>query len=124
LKSDKGFLVLNSFQILRWGLSNLDIFETVADSAYGVAHSESCVEGWGHIKTAGDAVAPKADELIVLTSSRDAGDEEAVRAQLIEAFAERAMPRGNRPPRDGKWLMAGVELLKIVLPILLSRLGS
>jgi len=124
MKSDKGFLVLNSFQILRWALANLDTFEIVADAGYGVAHSESCVEGWDHIKPAGDALAPKADELIALVSTRDAGDEDAVRAQLIEAFAERTTPRGNRPPRDGKWLAAGVELMKIVLPLLLSRLGS
>lgn len=116
--------MLTSFQAFRWALANLDTFETVADAGYGVAHSESCVEGWEHIKPAGDALAPKADELILLASSRDVGDEDAVRAQLIEAFAERTMPRGNRPPRDGKWLAAGVELLKIVLPVLLSRLGS
>lgn len=116
--------MFSSFQIARWAIANLDIFEVVADSAYGVTHSESCVEGWGHVKVAGDAIAPKADELLSLTSTREAGDEEAARAQLLEAFAERTTPRGNRPPRDGKWLAAGVELLKIVLPVLLSRMGS
>lgn len=114
----------STFQLLRWGLANLDTLETVADAAYGVSHSGSCVEGWGHIKTAGDAVAPKADELLLLMSSRDAGDEAAVQSQILEAFADRPAPRGDRPLRDGKWLAAGIELLKIVLPVLLSRLGS
>jgi len=122
----KGIAVsaISTFQILRWGMSNLDLIEVVSDAAYGVGHSESCVEGWGHIKPAGDVLAPKADELVVMISSRDSGDEEEATRNLLDAFAERTTPRGNRPPRDGKWLAGGVELLKVLLPILLARLGS
>lgn len=125
----KGFAVLSltDSQVLRFAWNNLDKAAIVFDDAYALSQSESCVEGWTHIRHSGDILAPVADEALALFSARDAAevDCEAVKRQILAHFESQSATRaGNRPLRDGKWLAAGMELLKIVLPVLLSRLGS
>lgn len=119
-------LSLTDSQVLRFAWNNLDKAEIVFDDAWALSNSETCVEGWSHIRHSGDILAPVADEALALFSARDAAevDCEAVKRQILAHFESSGAARADRPPRDGKWLAAGLELLKIVLPVLLSRLGS
>lgn len=122
--------ILSYGKYLQFALANAELVADAADVAARIKAAPTCVDQVAILNPFLERVAPKADELRALlsgtTKPRVVISTDKMRAMVLAKIAELPAPRdaAGRPQRDGKWLDAGIELFRFLLPLLLQQLAK
>ncbi|WP_254512877.1 hypothetical protein [Anatilimnocola floriformis] len=120
--------ILTYGKYLQFGLANADLLADAADAFVEIKAAPTCVAQVAILNPFLERIAPKADELkaLIASKTKSVATTDEMRAAVLHEISrlESNHRAADRPARDGRWLDAGIELFRLVLPLLLQQLGK
>lgn len=110
--------MFTDFRIIRWALDNLDAFSGIANLALQFYQATTNQQRGEVLKQLIDLVVPLIDTFQAVQPLAADCDLLALENQLLAELQAQANAQGLGGPRDGRWLRAGLDVLKFLLPLL------
>jgi hypothetical protein len=112
--------LLSIGDFIAWGRKHIGLVIVIGDAASQLPSAANFVERWEIVRPVGDAVAPAIDDFFAPGEIGIFSAE--VESEFLAAVNSHLAADGVtvQAARDGRWLRAGMELFKILLPILLA----